>query len=101
MNEDPLFEGMTKQEFELLAQEAMTIQHQAHLMVLSGLVLYLLKRQGVVSIEGMKVDDCIAAKTRETVRVLLPTMADHTPTRAAQLSKFLESLDFYKTPPAA
>jgi hypothetical protein len=99
MNEND-FEGMSKEEFRLFVQEALTVHNQAQIQVLNDLVLQLLKREGAKNLDGTPIDDCsIRAMTKKKIQFLLPSMADYTPLHASKISRFLESLDFYKKNP--
>ncbi len=93
------FQDMSREEFDQLVQEAMTIQNQCHLQVLSHLVEQLLLKSGATRVDDLPVTDCIRELTRQNVLATLPKMADEDMDRISKISKILMSLDFYKPKP--
>jgi hypothetical protein len=81
-------------EARLLAEEAMTVRCQAHLLAITLVLQELLKKSGVQMMDGMKIEDCIPLKSKAFAHEMLSHLADENPDRASKVSKILSEMGY-------
>ena len=87
------FEGMGREEFQMLALQLHILQVQARLSVLEELTQQLFEQAGQKEIGGMPISDYVLAMTKKAVPKLIALTADFDPKRATKLSKMLEAVE--------
>lgn len=87
------FEGMSREEFQMLALEVRLIHLQARAGVLEGLIQKLFAQSNQKDICGMPIADYILQTTKQIVPQMIGLVADYDPERATKLSKMLEFLE--------